>query len=349
MNHPQVHPAGDEAKTSTASKEPQSSQALVTQGNSTQAEQASNPLHPEATYEGFRQQTMAMRQIFDSDVERQFQERICICASFFLQSLPDEVLLEWNALRSHEALWQALGPRVEAHDDRYLKLLEPVPRSIMRQLVRLCIVEAHRWGWDSRLIPTETSIQSISVILHQRREPHYERQREMARQARERQQTEELDRRRQAHRSPLEGSECDATLPAAKKVEVLRAALISRSRIGYRGPKETIIDNFIVVKHSSLAAAERFFAANPELPAGALIRIVDRCIALHESWAAESVHPPEEDEFDPHFYARRAFTLSFLLLHLDKLLDLVNLDDLPRIHTLDRAALFGSSSDVPEG
>jgi hypothetical protein len=125
--------------------------------------------------------------------------------------------------------------------------------------------------------------------------------------------------------------------------------LTSRSRIGYRGPKETTIDNFIVVKHSSLAAAARFFAANPELPAGALIRIVDRCIALHESWAAEGVPPPDEDEFDPDFYARRAFTLSFLLLHLDKLLDLVNLDDLPRIHTLDRVALFGSASDVPEG
>jgi hypothetical protein len=292
---------------------------------------------------------MAIRQTFDSDVARQFQERIYLCASFFLQSIADEVLLEWNALRSADALWQALGPRVEAHDDPYLKLLEPVPRSIMRQLVRLCIVEAHRWGWDSSLGPPEKSIQTISVILHQRREPFYERQREIARQGRERQQTEELDRRRQAHRSPLEGSECDATLPAAKKGDVLRAALISRSRIGYRAPKETIIDNFIVVKHSSLAAAERFFAANPELPAGALIRIVDRCIALHESWAAESVYPPDEGEFDPDFYARRAFTLSFLLLNLDKLLDLVNLDDLPRIYTLDPVALFGSAADVPEG
>ena len=71
---------------------------------------------------------------------------------------------------------------------------------------------------------------------------------------------------------------------------------------------------------------------------------MDRCIEVHEMIAAEDLPPLDEEEFDHHFYARRAFNLSFLLLNLERLRDEVALDSETPINFLDKAALFGKET-----
>jgi len=132
---------------------------------------------------------------------------------------------------------------------------------------------------------------------------------------------QEYDNRCQQYKSPLASKEADATLTATEKAEVLKAALLALTRIGYYDGA-TRHDLQVMYDEKSLNKAREFFESNPDITVSRLLAIINHCIRVSINNPA-----PADGGFDAYYIERFATKLHVLLKNLLKINSKLTGDD----------------------
>ena len=147
-----------------------------------------------------------------------------------------------------------------------------------------------------------------------------------------------LKDRAQQYKSPDKIKETRADISAAEKVQVLRNAL-SINNIGAFDDKNQIHHQVAIYNNRTFDAANQFFQANPDFTVAHLMLVLEKCLEL-----------PKERDFreegtDPLWHARKGRDISFLLQHLDVIVQSLGcVDEIGPFQPLHQGTLSKKSS-----
>jgi hypothetical protein len=141
---------------------------------------------------------------------------------------------------------------------------------------------------------------------------------------------EELAERKLQLVSPTASAEWSTGIAPRAKVRALRNGIESRNRIGRLSDDENffglrqIVSLGLSYNRKGLKLADAFLALNESWSAGHILKVMEACASLERE--------AEDDGFDPLWHARKGRGLTFLVEHIDDVLDeLGRVSDFPPI------------------
>ena len=153
-------------------------------------------------------------------------------------------------------------------------------------------------------------------------------------------QNEVLKQRAQKYASPDKSKETRADISAGEKVQVLRNSLASRNNIGQFDEKRQLHHQVADYNSRTFDAAYEFFVANPDFTVADLNLVLGKCLILPQ-------HPDSSEGTDPHWHARKAKDISFLIQHLDIIAQSVNcVDEVAAFQPVPPDQLFKKSKSA---
>jgi len=247
--------------------------------------------------------------------------------SVFLQQAKPEELIEVLKITDQKALYQTLSDLFTPHLAKYLEPLIDNPQELDRvEVVSKLVMQFLTQGFcrfdDDLYYSIGTPYPNkVCLMLCDKLKPFFEAREKERRKKLKDSQTRILKDRSQHYKSPDKLKETRADISAAEKVQVLRNALIAINNIGAFDDKNQLKHQVVDYNKRTFDAANQFFQVNPDFTVAHLLTFLGKCLEL----------PKERDDGeegnDPLWHARKGRDISFLLQHMDIIVQSLNCVD----------------------
>jgi len=260
-----------------------------------------------------------------------------------------EELAKFLKIADQETLYDKLAESFAVHLAKNLeRFLNTKGRQLLAQfssqLVMQFLTQAFcGYGDDRYVFVNAANSYKVCVMLGQKLNPYWDALEKEQQEKLKAQQTEILKQRAEQYTSPDKAKETRADLSAAEKVQVLRNSLAARNNIGAFDDHNHLRHQVVDYNNRTFDAANQFFQANPDFTVAHLITVLEKCLELPKD-------PPHTQEGnDPLWHARKGREISFLLQHLDVIVQSLNcVDEIAPFHPVPADQLFKKSKSAPK-
>jgi hypothetical protein len=247
--------------------------------------------------------------------------------SLFLQQAKPEELIEVLKITEQKALYDKLvdlfTPHLAKHLEPFLENQKELDKvQVISKLVMQFLTQGFCRYWDDLYYSVGTPYPNqVTLMLYEKLQPYFDAREEERRRKLKDSQERILKDRAQQYKSPDKLKETRADISAAEKVQVLRNALIAVNSIGAFDDMNQLHHQVAIYNKRTFDAALLFFQANPDFTVAHLLAVLEKCLEL----------PKERDYMeegnDPLWHARKGSDISFLLQHLDIIVQSLNCVD----------------------
>jgi len=270
--------------------------------------------------------------------------------SLFLDQTTPEELLVVLRITDQKALYDKLAEMFAPHLAKHLETLPADQKGrdqaeIIGKLVMQFLTQGFcEYIDDGLYISLGTPYpQKVAVMLHQKLQPHLDSLEVEARLKLKDSQDQILKDRSQQYQSPDISKESRPDICAAEKLQVLRNSLIAINNIGAFDDKNQLHHQVVEYNNRTFDAANQFFQANPDFTVAHLLTVLGKCLELPKE------RDYREEGNDSLWHARKGRDISFLLQHLDIIVQSLNcVDEIGPFQPLPPGTLFKKSSKVTE-
>jgi predicted transcriptional regulator len=265
--------------------------------------------------------------------------------SLFLQQAKPEELIEVLKITEQKALYDKLAalftPHLAKHLEPFLENQKELDKvQVISKLVMQFLTQGFCRFDDDLYYSLGTPYPNrVCMMLYEKLQPYFDAREEEQRQKHKDSQTQILKDRSLQYKSPDKLKESRADISAAEKVQVLRNALMEINNIGAFNDKNQLTHQVVEYNKRTFDAAYAFFQANPDFTVAHLIAVVEKCLELPKE------RDYREEGNDPLWHARKAKDISFLIQHLDIIIQSLNcVDEIAHFQPLPPGTLFKKSS-----